>query len=432
MQTKFGADQLADPGTAAAAASIRMCVHCGICTATCPTYVLLGNELDSPRGRIYLVKEMLEKCAQPSARVVKHLDRCLSCLACETACPSGVSYRRIIDKGRAYVAQHYRRPLRDRLLRALLAGILPYRGRFRVALSLAAALRPLAGLIERIPGLRAVGMMLRLSGGPASQAPPAPGARVSAKSFRVGLVRGCVEPVLDPEIQAAAIRLLQRAGCEVVRAQRDGCCGALPHHLGREAQALMMARASVDAWHREVESAPLEAIVVTASGCGTAIRDYGYLLRDDAQYAARAARISALACDITELMDRIGLPGVQEPKKITVAYHPPCSLQHGQRLQQIPARLIAAAGFDVRLPAEAHLCCGSAGVYNILQPEIADRLGARKAAHLEDLHPDVIATGNVGCMVQLRRASAVPVVHVAQLLDWATGGPAPAGIGAAD
>jgi len=467
---------------------VRTCVHCGFCTATCPTYVLLGNELDSPRGRIYLVKEMLEKSAPPSPQVVKHLDRCLSCLACETACPSGVSYRRIIDRGRAYVEEHYRRPLRDRLLRTMLAAILPYRGRLRVALWLGAAARPVAGLIERVPGLRPLGTMLRLRDAvrapagrtaPRRQVPPADQAREAAqpksthqryethrasethqaheshrateasraeessrsqqgsgaqkplKPYRVGLMRGCVEPVLDPEIQAAAVRLLERAGCEAVRVEGDGCCGALPHHLGRDAQALTMARASVDAWHREVDRGSLEAIVVTASGCGTVIRDYGYLLRDDPQYAAKAARISALACDITELLDRIGLPPTPRAKQLNVAYHAPCSLQHGQRLRDLPARLLAAAGFAVTLPAEAHLCCGSAGVYNILQPDIADRLGTRKAASLDALDADVIATGNIGCMVQIGRASAVPVVHVAELLDWASGGPAPAGIGAA-
>jgi glycolate oxidase iron-sulfur subunit len=473
MQTKFSTTQLADPATAAAAGAVRACVHCGFCTATCPTYVLLGNELDSPRGRIYLVKEMLEKAALPSPQVVKHLDRCLSCLACETACPSGVSYRRIIDRGRAYVEEHYRRPVRDRLLRTALAAILPFRGRLRVALWLAVPARPLAGLFERMPSLRPLGTMLRLSdavrapggrGGPTRQVPPAGqaqemslpseshqaqevsrthecspsqresrarGPRGSLKSYRVGLVRGCVEPVLDPDIQAAAVRLLERAGCEVVRVERDGCCGALPHHLGRDAQALMMARASIDAWHREVERGSLEAIVVTASGCGTVIRDYGYLLRDDPQYAAKAARISALACDITELLDRIGLPPAQRAKQLNVAYHAPCSLQHGQQLRDLPARLLVAAGFAVRLPTEAHLCCGSAGVYNILQPDIAGQLGARKAASLDALEPDVIATGNIGCMVQIGRASAVPVVHVAQLLDWASGGPAPAGVAAA-
>ena len=425
MQTRFAPEQLEDSATAAAAGAIRGCVHCGMCTSTCPTYVLLGNELDSPRGRIYMIKEMLENSAQPSAQVVKHLDRCLSCLACETACPSGVSYRRIIDTGRAYVERHYRRPLRDRLLRAALGAILPHPRRLRAALGLAAVARPLAGLIERIPGLRPVSTLLRLSRA-APRAIEQPLERQTAKSLRVGLACGCVEPVLDPEIQASAARLLRRAGCSVVRAG-EGCCGALPHHLGREDEALRMARASVDAWCREIDSGALEAIVVPASGCGTLIRDYGYLLREDPHYAAKAARISALACDITELLDRIGLPAV-ETRNVRVAYHAPCSSQHGQRLQGIPARVLSAAGFEVRLPAEAHLCCGSAGVYNILQPQIAAQLGTRKSANLEHLDPEVIATGNVGCMVQIARSSTVPVVHVAQLLDWATGGPAPAGM----
>jgi glycolate oxidase iron-sulfur subunit len=425
MQTRFAPEQLEDSATAAAAGAIRGCVHCGMCTSTCPTYVLLGNELDSPRGRIYLIKEMLENSAQPSPQVVKHLDRCLSCLACETACPSGVSYRRIIDKGRAYVEEHYRRPLRDRLLRAALSRILPFPGRLRMALRLAAAARPFAGLFERIPGLRPLSTLVRLSRA-APRAPAETFERAPAKSLRVGLACGCVEPVLDPQIQASAARLLRRVGCDIVRAS-EGCCGALPHHLGREDEALSMARANVDAWHRELDAGSLEAIVVTASGCGTVIRDYGYMLREDPHYADKAARISALACDITELFDRIGLPAI-EARGVNVAYHPPCSSQHGQRLQGIPARVLTAAGFAVRLPAEAHLCCGSAGVYNILQPEIAAQLGARKSAALQLLEPDVIATGNVGCMVQLARTSSVPVVHVAQLLDWATGGPQPAGM----
>ena len=425
MQTKFAPQQLEDSATAAAAGAIRGCVHCGMCTSTCPTYVLLGNELDSPRGRIYLIKEMLENSAQPSVQVVKHLDRCLSCLACETACPSGVSYRRIIDKGRAYVEEHYRRPLRDRLLRAALSAILPHPGRLRLALRLGAAVRPLAGLIERVPSLRPLSTLLRMSRS-APRAPAEPVERTAEKSLRVGLACGCVEPVLDPQIQASAARLLRRAGCSIVRAS-EGCCGALPHHLGREDEALRMARANVDAWHREIDAGSLEAIVVTASGCGTVIRDYGYLLREDPRYAAKAARISSLACDITELFDRIGLPAV-EARSVRVAYHPPCSSQHGQRLQGIPARVLAAAGFEVRLPAEAHLCCGSAGVYNILQPEIAAQLGTRKSANLERLEPDVIATGNVGCIVQIARSSTLPVLHVAQLLDWATGGPKPDGM----
>ncbi len=444
MHTRFDAAQLADPATASAAGAIRSCVHCGFCTATCPTYVLLGNELDSPRGRIYLVKEMLEARTKPAPQVVKHLDRCLSCLACETHCPSGVSYRRIIDAGRAYVEEHYRRPLRERLLRALLAATLPHRGRMRAAMALGALARPLAGLFERTPGLRPLATLLAHSGAPARRPParalrtepragaprPAPAPGESARAVRVGLFCGCVGPVLAPEIQAACERLLQRAGAEVVRVRREGCCGALAHHLGRDAQALAMARASVDAWDRELKAGPLAAIVVTASGCGTQLRDYGHLLRDDPRYAAKAARVAALACDVTELIDRIGLPPRVRLPAVVVGYHAACSLQHGQKVQSAPVRVLSGAGFEVRVPADAHLCCGSAGVYNILQPAIAAELGARKAASLAALAPDVVAAGNIGCMVQIRKAGGLPVVHVAQLLDWATGGPAPDGLGA--
>jgi glycolate oxidase iron-sulfur subunit len=430
MQTKFDAALLADPTTAAAAGAIRKCVHCGFCTATCPTYVLLGDELDSPRGRIYLIKGMLEASAQPSAQVVKHLDRCLSCLACETYCPSGVSYRRIIDKGRAYVEEHYRRPFKDRFLRALLAALLPHRARFRFALSLGALAQPLTGWFEGIPSLRPLAKLLRLRRAATRipRSPPQAGVvqRPSARALRVGLARGCVEPVLDPEIQQATARLLQRAGAEVIRAEREGCCGALSHHLGREKEALALARANVDAWHRELAREPmLDAIVVTASGCGPVIRDYGYLLRDDPQYADKAARIAALACDLSEWLDRIGLPPIVPLPRAIVGYHPACSLQHGQRAGDTAARLLADAGFEVRLPQEAHLCCGSAGVYNILQPDLAARLGARKAQALGALQADVIATGNIGCMMQIRTAGGLPVTHLAQLLDWATGGPKP-------
>ncbi len=441
MQTKFDAAQLADPATAAAAGAIRGCVHCGFCTATCPTYVLLGNELDSPRGRIYLIKEMLENSALPSAPVVKHLDRCLSCLACETHCPSGVSYRRIIDKGRAYVEERYRRPVADRALRAMLAWVLPHRRRLRVALMLAGLAQPLAGWFGRIPDLRPLATLLSLNRAAkslgrdvstrreADSAPMRPAAVMRASAvMRVGLTQGCVEPVLDPEIQRACVRLLQRAGCEIIWAKGEGCCGALSHHMGRDAEALELARANVDAWHRQLEVGPLAAIVVTTSGCGPVISDYGYMLRDDPRYAAKAARVSALACDLSELLDRIGLPPAIGVPRTVVGYHAACSLQHGQRVVAAPARLLTDAGFEVREPKESYLCCGSAGVYNILQPDIAAQLGARKAQALGALGADVIATGNIGCMVQIGAASKLPVVHIAQLLDWATGGPRPAGL----
>ncbi len=436
MQTNFTVAQLANASVPAAADAIRSCVHCGFCTATCPTYVLLGNELDSPRGRIMLIKDMLEKDAQPSAGVVEHLDRCLSCLACETTCPSGVSYRRIIDAGRAHVDARHRRPLHERWLRAVLASVLPHRRRFRIALWAAARAQPLAAVFERSEVSRPWAAMLRLAG---AARPVRTGAarplradargtlRVQASPApRVGLMHGCVEPVLDPGIQKATERLLLRAGCAVVRAG-EGCCGALSHHLGNVAAAQVAARAYVDAWHHEIETAGLDAILVTASGCGTLIRDYVHLLGDDPDYAPKATRVAALACDVSELLLRVGLPPLlgNVGAGAVVGYHPACSLQHGQRIHDAPPRVLAAAGFTVRMPRDAHLCCGSAGVYNILQPALAGELGRRKAHSLEALDPDVIATGNVGCRAQIGLRTRIPVVHVAELLDWATGGPRP-------
>ena len=432
MRTEFSAEQLADGATAAAAHAIRKCVHCGFCTATCPTYALLGDELDSPRGRIHLVKEMLRHSAKPSAHVVKHLDRCLSCLSCETHCPSGVSYRRIIDAGRDYVEQHYRRPLADRALRGLIARVLPHPGRFRAALRLAALLQPFARWIERSNGLRRIAALLRLRrfalARPREVSRPAarPDAGRSAPVLHVGLAQGCVERVLDPDIQAATERVLERAGCRIVRAPGEGCCGGLSHHLGREAEARRLARANVDAWQRVMAAGPLDAIVVTASGCGPVMRDFAHLLAGEQGYAARAAQVSALACDLSQVLDRAGLPPIVRTPHTVVGYHPACSLMHGARVGDAPARLLRAAGFEVRVPKDAHLCCGSAGVYNLLEPAIAARLGANKAGALDALSPDVIAAGNLGCVLQIGAASAVPAVHTAQLLDWATGGPRPA------
>ena len=428
MRTQFKPTQLADPAMAASEAIIRKCVHCGFCMATCPTYVLLGDELDSPRGRIYLMKEMLEGERTPTAEVVKHVDRCLSCLSCKTTCPSGVDYMRLVDHARVYIATHYRRPWLDEAFRKLLAAVLPHRERFRMAARLGGLARPVRGLLDRVPGLRPLGAMLalapaRLAPRPCAQAHHIAGGR----GERVALLRGCVEPTLRPQFQAAAKRLLGRMGYEVVQAPDEGCCGALTHHLGREHEAQQSARRNVDAWMRLIDGDGLSAILVTASGCGSMIKDYGFILRGDPAYAERAARVSALARDICEFLTACDLPAV-EPRGVTVAYHPACSLQHGQGIGEAPARLLAAAGYEVRTPSEAHLCCGSAGVYNILQPEIAGRLGDRKAAHLERLDADVVATGNIGCAMQIATRVGVPVVHTVELLDWATGGPAPAGL----
>jgi glycolate oxidase iron-sulfur subunit len=427
MQTDFSPAQLADPAMASSEGVIRKCVHCGFCTATCPTYTLLGDELDSPRGRIYLMKDMLENERVPTPEVVKHIDRCLSCLSCMTTCPSGVNYMHLVDHARAYIEERYRRPLGERLFRNLLAFVLPHQGRFRIALTLAKLGRPAVPLLDRVAALKPMAAMLALA---PKAVPPKPANRPSAASVRKGrvaILQGCAEPVLKPEVRAATVRLLNRAGYDVIFAAGEVCCGALVHHMGREAKSLAAARRNVDVWTREIEGEGLDAIVITASGCGTTIKDYGFMLRNDSAYAKRAARVSALAKDVSELLTDLELPK-GDGRGLTVAYHAACSLQHGQKVTEAPKRLLAAAGYVVRMPIEAHLCCGSAGTYNILQPEIAGRLGDRKVASIARLNPDVIATGNIGCAMQIGQRADVPVVHTVELLDWATGGPAPAAL----
>ena len=429
MQTNFTAEQLADPHVAESEKILRRCVHCGFCTATCPTYVTLGNELDSPRGRIYLIKDMLENGRPADAEVVTHIDRCLSCLACVTTCPSGVDYMHLVDHARVHIENTYRRPLMDRVIRNMLAAVLPYPRRFRAALALARIGRPLAPLARALKPLRPLAAMLELaprgrlastgSAGPASHEPQI------ERRGRVAILTGCAQPVLDGGINEATIRLLTRFGVEVVVPEGEGCCGALVHHMGKEEPALAFARRNVDVWTREIDGGGLDAIVITASGCGTTIKDYGHMLRLDPEYAEKAARVSALAKDVTEYLATLELP-VQDPRELTVAYHSACSMQHGQKITMLPKALLTKAGFKVREPAEGHLCCGSAGTYNILQPEISEQLKARKVRNIEATRPDVVATGNIGCMTQIRTGTALPVLHTVELLDWAYGGPKPA------
>lgn len=430
MQTSFSPAQLRDSEFAASEAVIRKCVHCGFCTATCPTYLLLGDELDSPRGRIYLIKEMLENEQKPTEEVVKHIDRCLSCLSCMTTCPSGVNYMHLVDHARAYIEEHYDRPLHERLMRALLARTLPYPKRLRAALRLARLGRWLEGAFASTRATRPLAAMLALA--PGAVPTPAPAKNTPATTERRGrvvLLQGCAEGVLRPQIRAATVRLLTRAGYDVDFAAGEGCCGALTWHLGRTDDGLASARRNVDAWRREMVRG-LDAIVITTSGCGTTIKDYGHMLRDDPAYAEDAAKVAALACDVTELLVRTGLPPQRTAPALDVAYQSPCSMQHGQKVVREPVDLLAAAGFRVRQPAEAHICCGSAGTYNILQPEIAAKLGDRKAVNLDRLRPDVIATGNIGCATQIESRAKAPVVHTIELLDWATGGERPAALAA--
>ncbi|TIS87923.1 MAG: 4Fe-4S dicluster domain-containing protein [Mesorhizobium sp.] len=385
MQTNFSPAQLANPHVAESEKILRKCVHCGFCTATCPTYVTLGNELDSPRGRIYLIKDMLENGRPADKEIVTHIDRCLSCLACMTTCPSGVNYMHLVDHARAHIQQTYKRPLLDRLTRAMLAFVLPYPRRFRAALKLAKLGKPFIGLFEKIPAL-------------------------------------------NPGINDTAISLLTRLGVEVVVPPGEGCCGALVHHMGREEAALASARQNVDAWTRAIDKGGLDAIIITASGCGTTIKDYGFMLRLDPAYADKAARVSALAKDITEYLSAIDLPEPVRKPGAVVAYHSACSMQHGQKITRQPKELLARAGFIVREPREGHLCCGSAGTYNILQPEISARLRDRKVKNIEATGAAIVATGNIGCITQIASAARMPVVHTVKLLDWAYGGPRPEGV----
>jgi glycolate oxidase iron-sulfur subunit len=435
MKTEFSLAQLADPDIAEADKILRACVHCGFCTATCPTYVLLGDELDSPRGRIYLIKEMLEKNRPPTQEVVKHIDRCLSCLSCMTTCPSGVNYMHLVDQARVRIEKQYTRPLSERLFRAALTWILPRPRLLRAGMILGRFARPLAALLPPHKAstasptlLRRIKAMLALSPGRLPPAGPSGGSVFPAlgeKRGRVALLQGCAQQVLAPRINQAAISLLTRHGVEVVLVKDEQCCGALTHHMGRDDIALSRARANITAWLKEAEGAGLDAILVTTSGCGTVIKDYGYMLREDRDFASAATQVSALAKDITEYVSGIELRPSQQHGDIVVAYHSACSLQHGQKITQAPKELLSKNGFVVKDVPESHLCCGSAGTYNILQPDIANRLRDRKVANIAMVKPDLIAAGNIGCMVQIAGGTSVPVVHTVELLDWATGGPRP-------
>ncbi|MDR3505022.1 MAG: glycolate oxidase subunit GlcF [Acidocella sp.] len=420
MQTNFSPEQLADPAIATADKILRSCVHCGFCTATCPTYALLGDELDSPRGRIYMIKDMLEHDRPATPEVVKHVDRCLSCLSCMTTCPSGVDYMHLVDHARAHIERTYKRPLADRALRRVLALVLPNPGLFRLSVALAKLGRPFSPLLPA--KLRA---MLALA--PAHLPTPAAESALNFKpqgaTRRVALLPGCTQQVLAPHLNTATARLLARHGCEVVVLPGTGCCGALRHHMGAADHA--EARANILAWRTEVEAGRIDAIVINASGCGTTVKDYGFLFRNDPDLAAPAAAISRITRDITELMAEIGLQTPAIPTGQRVAYHSACSLQHGQRVTEAPKRLLRQAGFEVVDVPEGHLCCGSAGTYNMLQPEIATQLRDRKVANIESTGPALIAAGNIGCMVQIGSGTKLPVVHTAELLDWATGGPRP-------
>ena len=427
MQTTFTPEQLKDPAIQRSNEILRTCVHCGFCTATCPTYQVLGDELDSPRGRIYLIKDMLENNRVPDEKTVTHIDRCLSCLACMTTCPSGVHYMHLVDHARAYIEQTYKRPWSDRALRWILAQVIPYPTRFRLALLGAKIGRPFAFLMPDARLKAMLAMAPKVIPPVSRNDDPQTFAAAAPRKKRVALMTGCAQKALNTDINDATIRLLTRLGVEVVVAEGAGCCGALTHHMGKEKQAHASAAANIRAWVAEMDGQGLDAIVINTSGCGTTVKDYGHMFRNDA-LAGDAARVSGIAMDVSELLVKLDLPEGAD-KGLTVAYHAACSLQHGQKIKTFPKDLLKRAGFKVVEPADSHLCCGSAGTYNLLQPEISAQLKTRKVQTLEAKKPDIIAAGNIGCMMQIGSATGVPVVHTVELLDWATGGPKPKGLG---
>jgi len=428
METKFSAVQLTDPSVREANQILRSCVHCGFCTATCPTYVLLGDERDSPRGRIYLMKKMFEGGHDATPEVRTHIDRCLSCLSCMTTCPSGVDYMHLVDKARVHIEKTSRRPLKERLMRRLLALVVPYPSRFRWSILGAKLAQPFKGVASAL-GLRELRAMLDLA--PARRPPrstfPVHGV-VSAQGQRRGrviLLRGCAQTVLRPQINDAAIRLLTRNGIEVVMPKAEGCCGALVHHMGRETDGMAQARQNIEAWESAMAGEPVDAIVITASGCGTTVKDYAHMLAHDPAYAGRAEKVAGLARDITEYLSEISIDPPTAWTDIKVAYHSACSMQHGQRITKAPRQLLSDAGYSLIDIPEGHLCCGSAGTYNMLQPEISSLLKKRKQDNIAKTKPDCVATGNIGCITQLEGADQPPILHTVELLDWAHGGPSP-------
>ena len=429
MQTHFSPAQLSDPKIQEANDILRKCVHCGFCTATCPTFVQTGDERDSPRGRIWLMRELLESPETVSKDTRHHLDRCLGCQSCMTTCPSGVDYIHLLDIGREKMDMAAPRGFGDTLIRRMLGMIIPYAGRFHLMMRFAGLGRLFAPFLPRqlraaldklpqtLPRLDSIGSQNVIF--PAHKSQPIK---------RVVLLAGCAQRALDPQINLSTVRVLNRLGVEVVVREQAHCCGALTHHIGETESALKTIRLAIDAWDEEINGKGVDAIIANASGCGTMVKDYGHVMAHDPAYAAKAKHVSALCKDVSEIIDEVGIDDIIKPGKDgsrpVIAYHSACSLQHGQKIHDLPQSLLRRAGFDVRQPVNGHLCCGSAGVYNILQPDMADSLKAQKKDSLANTGADYVAAGNIGCIAQLDD-SALPVRHTVQFIDWASGGPKP-------
>ncbi len=429
MQTNFTKKQLQNPEVKNTEGILRKCVHCGMCNATCPTFQVLGDELDGPRGRIYLIKDMIENNKAPTEKVVKHIDRCLSCYACMTTCPSGVNYMHIIDHGRNHIERNYKRPWFDKNLRNILSYILPRANVFLTMGLLVKLIKPLAFLLPaKLKDM--VSLMPTAFPKPQHKVKKvySPEGKVYA---RVILLTGCVQKVISPQINDSTINILNRHGVEVHVAQELSCCGSLNHHLGKEKLAHKSFVQNINAWSEICSKQPIDAILVNTSGCGTTLKDYGFIFKDhpDKELRRKAKQISELAKDITEYLGKnIKLNFVPQEKKYKIAYHSACSMQHGQKVHAQPINLLKQSGNDILEVPDGHLCCGSAGTYNLLQGTMAKELLKRKVENINKIEPDFISAGNIGCITQIATGTQTPIVHTVELLDWFTGGNKPTSI----
>ncbi|MGH1353348.1 MAG: glycolate oxidase subunit GlcF [Methyloligellaceae bacterium] len=431
MQTNFTKKQLSAPRLAEAESILQKCVQCGLCNATCSSYVLLKDERDGPRGRIFMIKDMLEGGKRNNSGVREHLDRCMSCLSCVTTCPADVDYMHLVDLAKVYVEETGQRSTREKFFRALLSKILPYPNRFRAALTAAIVIRPFRKVFDWLK-LKEISAMLELvPSNPFRKAQfsgPGMAKPHRYRTKRVSLMRGCTQQVLRPEINDATVRLLARQGVEVIIPQESGCCGSLDYNMGKESEALAAARHNVDAWYELMRDEPLDAIIINAGGCGTTVKDYRQMLSHDPAYSRRAEEISDIAQDISEFLVNFDQDAPHGWSSIKVAYHSACTMQHGQKVNDQPRYLLQQAGYTVLEVPEGHICCGSGGTFNMLQPDLASDLRERKVRNIESIRPDVIATGNIGCISQIAAGTDIPIVHTVELLDWALGGPCPRGM----
>ena len=428
METSFSKDQLKDKTIKSSEKILRKCVHCGMCNATCPTYELLGNELDGPRGRIYLIKDMLENNKPANKETVKHIDRCLSCYSCMTTCPSGVNYMHLIDHGRNHIERTYKRPFIERLMRSFLSKVLSKSINFKIVAFFTQFIKPLNFFFPK-----KIREMIQLM--PTTfpkKTLPIKKIYLSKKKkpvARVALLTGCVQKVIAPQINEATIRLLNRHNIEVIVFKEIDCCGSLNHHLGKSTLAEETFKNNISVWYEEYLKNGLDAIISNTSGCGTTLKDYGFIFRGDADFKKKDKKISELTKDITEYLDdKVKLNFITNKpneKKYKIAYHSACSMQHGQKIHKQPINLIKKTGNEVLEISDGHLCCGSAGTYNLLQSEIAKKLLQKKIENIEKIKPQFISTGNIGCITQIANGTKIPILHTIEIIDWYTGGPKP-------